>query len=54
MCFSTNKIIWKELNNLQVKTCFSQDEREKVVVEWEKELGDVKCKDTSWKVYNTT
>ena len=32
MCFSTNKIVQKELNNLWVKTYFSQDKSEKVVV----------------------
>jgi len=54
MCFSTNKIIRKEFNNLQVKIYFPQDEREKAVIKWGKELGDVKHKDASWKVFDPT
>ena len=52
MCFSINKIVLFELNNLQVKTRFSQDKSEKTVVKQGKELGNVKYKNASWKVFN--
>jgi len=52
MCYSINKIVWKELNNSQVKTYFLQNESKKVVIKWGKELGDVECKDASWKVFD--
>ena len=54
MCFSTNKTIQKELNNSWIKIHFSQDEREKTIVKWGKELGDVKYKGASWKVFDLT
>ena len=47
MCFSTNKIVQKELNNSQVETHFPQNKSEKVVVKQGKELGDVEHKGAS-------
>ena len=47
MCFSANKIVREELNNLRVKTCFFQYKNEKIVVEQGEKLSDIKSEGAS-------
>ena len=52
MCFSANKIVREELNNLQVKIHFPQNKSEKMMVEWGEKLDDVESKGISWQVFD--
>jgi len=47
MCSSAYKVVSKKIDNIYVKTHFSQDKSKKIIVEQREELGNIKSKGTS-------
>ena len=52
MCSSAYKVVSKKIDNIYVKTHFSQDKSKKIIVEQREELGNIKSKGTSWQIFD--